>query len=324
MSFGPPTVTALTASTLTAGTLVPASLSSARNEFALSALEGWLNTRQTFSNAAVTILATTRVLAQTGTMSAARIATLPAANALPAGTAITVQDESGTVTTTNTISVARAGSDTINGVTTSVPISGKYGACIFITDGTSNWDALRLLPEKCNITSDGTNVFVFINGTQAIQWTNINASFSNVVTANAFVVGSNINIGSTTDELWTGPTGAFAFRATSGGGTTDLQIKRNAAGQAKITSDGTVLAGLKLGATTTVPGLQINAAASGTQPMLQFATNGGSSLGSINYNGGIVPTSMADASAANGTLYYSTDASKLVYKDAGGVVNNLY
>lgn len=36
------------------------------------------------------------------------------------------------------------------------------------------------------------------------------------------------------------------------------------------------------------------------------------------------PASMTDAAAANGTVYYSTTASKLVFKDSGGTVNNLY
>lgn len=39
---------------------------------------------------------------------------------------------------------------------------------------------------------------------------------------------------------------------------------------------------------------------------------------------GSSPASMADGSAANNTIYYSTTAGKLVYKDAGGTVNNLY
>ena len=38
----------------------------------------------------------------------------------------------------------------------------------------------------------------------------------------------------------------------------------------------------------------------------------------------LTPRSMADSAAPNGTLYYSTDAAKLVFKDSGGVVNNLY
>jgi hypothetical protein len=40
--------------------------------------------------------------------------------------------------------------------------------------------------------------------------------------------------------------------------------------------------------------------------------------------GGMFPAHMADGSAANDTIYYSTTASKLVYKDSGGTVNNLY
>lgn len=38
----------------------------------------------------------------------------------------------------------------------------------------------------------------------------------------------------------------------------------------------------------------------------------------------ITPASLADASAPNGTIYYSTTAGKLVFKDSGGTVNNLY
>ena len=44
----------------------------------------------------------------------------------------------------------------------------------------------------------------------------------------------------------------------------------------------------------------------------------------IRSNGTIQPVSLADVSAANDSIYYSTTASRLVYKDSGGVVNNLY
>ncbi len=46
--------------------------------------------------------------------------------------------------------------------------------------------------------------------------------------------------------------------------------------------------------------------------------------GTATFAGAITPASLADAAAPNGTIYYSTDAAKLVYKDGGGVVNNLY
>ena len=44
----------------------------------------------------------------------------------------------------------------------------------------------------------------------------------------------------------------------------------------------------------------------------------------IRGDGTINPVEMADASAPNDSLYYSTDQSKLVYKDSGGVVRDLY
>ena len=36
------------------------------------------------------------------------------------------------------------------------------------------------------------------------------------------------------------------------------------------------------------------------------------------------PPSMADSAAANNSVYFSTTANKLVYKDSSGTVNNLY
>jgi len=45
---------------------------------------------------------------------------------------------------------------------------------------------------------------------------------------------------------------------------------------------------------------------------------------SIRADGTIAPVSMADAGAINNSIYFSTDAGVLVYKDSIGVVNNLY
>lgn len=44
----------------------------------------------------------------------------------------------------------------------------------------------------------------------------------------------------------------------------------------------------------------------------------------IRNNGAIMPATLADADAANNSIYYSSTASRLVYKDGAGVVNNLY
>jgi len=47
-------------------------------------------------------------------------------------------------------------------------------------------------------------------------------------------------------------------------------------------------------------------------------------LGIIRADGSVRPVTLADADAENNSIYYSSTASKLVYKDSGGVVNNLY
>lgn len=46
--------------------------------------------------------------------------------------------------------------------------------------------------------------------------------------------------------------------------------------------------------------------------------------GNFTTTGAFKPGSLADSAAQNNSIYYSTDAGRLVYKDGGGVVNNLY
>lgn len=62
-----------------------------------------------------------------------------------------------------------------------------------------------------------------------------------------------------------------------------------------------------------------------TQNALEvLAPGGGSSTWAVTSNGGIRPASMSNAAAANGTIYFSTDAARLVFKDNAGTVNALY
>lgn len=99
--------------------------------------------RTTFSNAAYTAVATDRIIDQIGTMSAARVITLPLANAVPGGTILQVVDSSRTVTGTFTISWARAGSDTINGGTANVVAANAAGGTgRIMSDGTSKWNTV--------------------------------------------------------------------------------------------------------------------------------------------------------------------------------------
>lgn len=97
-----------------------------------------IDERTTFSNANYVVLSTDRYVAQIGTMSAPRTVTLPLANSVNAGQQLIIIDESGTVDTTNTITLARSGSDTINGATSGT-IRTAYGRAIMYSDGSSKW-----------------------------------------------------------------------------------------------------------------------------------------------------------------------------------------
>lgn len=62
----------------------------------------------------------------------------------------------------------------------------------------------------------------------------------------------------------------------------------------------------------------------GTGAFIDFEDYAGTTLAQVKSDGSIQPASIADGSASNNSIYYSTTQNKLVYKDSGGVVNNLY
>ncbi len=75
--------------------------------------------RTQVSDAAYAVLATDRTIAVTA-LTAARTLTLPAASAYPAGATLTVVDESGACSATSTVTIAAAGTDTVNGAASAV------------------------------------------------------------------------------------------------------------------------------------------------------------------------------------------------------------
>ena len=94
--------------------------------------------RLTVADTAVEIPLHVRYVAQTETMSAARVWTLPPASAVPGGAEMVVADESGTVTSTNKIVLTAAGSDVINGAAT-LDVAAAYGVARLVSDGVSKW-----------------------------------------------------------------------------------------------------------------------------------------------------------------------------------------
>lgn len=91
----------------------------------------------TVADAAYTILATDRTVIWT-TLTATRVATLPAASSVNPGQPLVIGDGSGNASPTVQITIARAGSDTINGAT-SHAIGSPYGQRVLRSDGVSAW-----------------------------------------------------------------------------------------------------------------------------------------------------------------------------------------
>jgi hypothetical protein len=88
-----------------------------------------------------TILSTDRTVGTTAAFTAARTWTLPAANSVNPGQTILVADYYGGVSGVYTLTIARAGSDTINGSTSAV-IKSPYGRIELRSDGTSKWSSV--------------------------------------------------------------------------------------------------------------------------------------------------------------------------------------
>lgn len=117
-----------------------------------------LDGRTTFNNANYTALATDKYIAQVGTLTAPRTVTLPLANAVNAGQVMWLEDESNTVNATNTISLVRAGADTINGGT-SFTLAQPFKMVRLVSDGTSKWFAeLIFAPIVNDFTTSGSVV----------------------------------------------------------------------------------------------------------------------------------------------------------------------
>ncbi len=71
-------------------------------------------------------------------LTAPRTWTLPAANSVPAGWEVTLTDEVGAISATNSLTIQRGGSDTING-TTKVVMRETYSSVTMVSDGVSKW-----------------------------------------------------------------------------------------------------------------------------------------------------------------------------------------
>lgn len=120
-------------------------------------------TALTITSNAATVDANVRY-AVIATLSATATVTLPAANAVPAGTTIIIADESGSPTVTKTIDIKAVSGDTINKVASSTnypTIRSPYGSFNLVSDGTSNWTVVARTPkiDVQTFTTTGSNTW---------------------------------------------------------------------------------------------------------------------------------------------------------------------
>lgn len=165
-----------------------------------------------------TIAASDRVVGTNAAFTASRTWTLPAANAVNDGQPLIVADFQGTVTGTNTLIIARAGSDTINGGT-SVTINSANGAYLLWSDGSSKWTAQAV---GASIAS-GVSSIDGASGAISTQTGSLDVTgstlASNVLSSRAFAVTQDLSAFSVVQTLGystAGDGGGATFRKIAG------------------------------------------------------------------------------------------------------------
>ena len=109
-----------------------------------------------FRDANYSAATTDRSIAYTA-LTAARTVTLPAASSFPAGCQLTITDETGNCSATKSITVARAGTDTIDGATSAV-LAAAYAGLVLKCNGSNQWTILaQTSPPQLNTVAQGPN-----------------------------------------------------------------------------------------------------------------------------------------------------------------------
>lgn len=156
-----------------------------------------------------------RVIAYTS-LTATRVVTLPPALTFPAGTILTIVDESGNATaSTKMIQVAPAGSDTIDAATgTQEAISTAYGSVQLESNGSAGWFFLdRELPPRGHISgltlsTAGSSATFSVAAGQAVDKNNSNlmilaAAMSKTTSAWAAGTGNgSLDTGAIANSTW--------------------------------------------------------------------------------------------------------------------------
>lgn len=184
-----------------------------------------------------TILTTDRSVYHSA-LTAARTDTLPAANGVNAGQRLIIFDPAGVVSGTKTVTVQRAGTDTVNGVTTFVAINAANGMTECVSDGSSKWGCAQVGSSGSGggVTSVTCNgVAITTSGTCPPSYGFANCSLAASVATNILTVALKDNAGS--DPSASSPCNMYFRNVTASTGswtqitqTAALSITTNATG----------------------------------------------------------------------------------------------
>jgi hypothetical protein len=158
----------------------------------------------THGDSAYAIVATDRVVATSAAFTASRIWTLPAANTVNPGQSLTISDEANGITSTNTLVVSRAGSDTIvaQGTNVSTITLASAGALIaLISDGSSKWivQNVRQAPQVSVFTSGISQTYTTPAGVLYLKLRMCGGGGGGgAMTANAGQIGGDTSFGTWT------------------------------------------------------------------------------------------------------------------------------
>lgn len=123
--------------------------------------------RTTVNAANYTMLSTDRYVGQTGTITSPITLQLPLSSSVPAGTILTVSDESGTCAYNATMTVTSQSSDKLNDDNAyQVLMNFPYATATFKTNGTNGWTYVarpNIWPFRLNLTLSGARSATFNN-----------------------------------------------------------------------------------------------------------------------------------------------------------------
>jgi hypothetical protein len=168
--------------------------------------------RRAIADADAALLATDAIVAMTS-ISATRNFALPSAASYPAGRELTIQDESGAVSSSGQIVVAAAGSDTIAGVA-SIALALPYAALRLRSNGVNGWFLACGLPGLLAQASHG--------GAIAVNCLEQLVTLSGATTTPSLQIPANCILLAVSNHVATAITGATSYSCGTPGNPTQF------------------------------------------------------------------------------------------------------